>query len=356
MATIPITHPVYLVNCASIAGQKELEGPFGHSFDEAYDNDQFGEKNWDEAESFLQKRAVETVLQKSGLTSNEISFCFAGDLLEECTASSFGLKEFGIPHFGTYGACSTLGESLILASMCLNASYAHYILAVTSSHFASAEVAFRFPLHYGNQRPLSSTRTVTGGGAFLLSGSPKDAPGAFCKVTSVTPGRLTDYGITDSMNMGAAMAPAACDTLTRHFRETNTTCHDYDVIVTGDLGVIGQKALKDLLKKEGFLLTNTLDCGRMIYGVSEDFKECLRKENGDLSNVHEQASNLDTNAGGSGCGCSALMLAAYFLPKLKKKELHKILFMPTGAMLSKISFQEGRTIPSIAHAVVLEAL
>lgn len=355
MRSIEFTSPVYIEQTANVAGKKEGQGPFRQLFDFVTEDDLLGCENWDEAESFLQKHAVDTLLKKTGITAEDIDFVFAGDLLEQTTASSFGLQDFSIPHFGLYGACSTCGEALCLASILIASGYAKRTLAVTSSHFASAEVEFRFPLHYGNQRPLSSTRTTTGCGAFLLNGKPATVP--LAKITSITPGRIVDYGIKDSMNMGAAMAPAAADTLIRHFKELHKVPRDYDRIITGDLGVIGQTAFIKLVKDQGYDISEiTEDCGRLLYGQNEDFEEEMLNNDNELKDVEIPASGLGTNAGGSGCGCSALMLSAYFLDLIKTRKLKRVLFMPTGALLSKNSFQEGRTIPGICHAVVLEGI
>lgn len=357
MQTLIFQTPIYITHCASIAGQKEAQGPFANAFDMTCDDDLFGCENWDEAETMLQKFAMETLISKTKLSPSDIDFLFAGDLLEQTTASSFGCKDYKIPYFGLYGACSTCGEALIVASVFLDSGHAGKCITVTSSHFASAEVEFRFPLHYGNERPLSATRTTTGCGAFLLVNSKNSTPNQpLCRITQATPGRMIDMGITDSMNMGAAMAPAAADTLKRHFQNTKSSPSDYDLIITGDLGLIGQNALIKLLSDEGIDISkNTLDCGRLLYGASKEFLKEMEENHWNLNDVHTQASDLNTGAGGSGCGCSATLLAAHFLPKLAKKELNKILFMPTGALLSKNSFQEGRTIPSIAHALVLES-
>ncbi len=354
MRSIEFTTPVFIEEAASVAGKKEGQGPFRMHFDYASDDDLFGCDNWDEAESFLQKYTVDTLFKKANITAADIDFSFAGDLLEQTTASSFGLQDYSIPHFGLYGACSTCGEALSLASILVSSGFANRTLAVTSSHFASAEVEFRYPLHYGNQRPLSATRTTTGCGAFLLQS--KRSNNTYAQITSLTPGRIVDFGITDSMNMGAAMAPAAADSMERHFKELSKVPRDYDRIITGDLGVIGQEALIKLMMDKGYDISeNIMDCGRLLYGQNDDFEEEMLNQDETLGDVEIPASGLNTNAGGSGCGCSAIMLAAYFLELLRSKKLHRILFMPTGALLSKNSFQEGRNIPGICHALAIEA-
>ena len=325
--SISFEKPPYIVNYASIVGQKEGEGPLGTCFDKIEPDPMVGKDNWEEAESELQKRAAQTALSKAGLKAEDIRYLFCGDLLGQLIASSFGMLQLQIPMFGLYGACSTAGESLSLAAMTVAAGYADHCLAVTSSHFASAEKQFRYPLEYASQRPLSTTWTVTGSGAFIVGKQ------GTVKITGITTGKMMDYGIKDSMNMGAAMAPAAADTIAQHFQDFQRTPEDYDLIVTGDLGLIGRELLLDLLKQKGYDLTEKhFDCGIAIF---DDIKQ-------------------DTHSGGSGCGCSAVTLAGYLLPKLESGELKRILFLPTGALLSTVSFNEGQSIPGICHGVVLE--
>ena len=325
--SIEFETPPYIVNYASIVGKKEGDGPLGDYFDQIETDPMLGKPNWEEAESELQKRAVQKALSKAKLTPKDIRYLFCGDLLGQIIASSFGMLSFQIPMFGLYGACSTAGESLSLAAMTVAAGYADHCLAVTSSHFASAEKQFRYPLEYASQRPLSTTWTVTGSGAFIVG---KEGN---VKISGITTGKLVDYGIKDSMNMGAAMAPAAADTIAAHFKDFHRSPTDYDLVVTGDLGTIGRSLLLDLLMEQGYDLTNQhFDCGIAIF---DDLKQ-------------------DTHAGGSGCGCSAVTLAGYLLPKLETGELKRILFLPTGALLSTVSFNEGQSIPGICHGVILE--
>ena len=325
--SIAFKKPPYILSAASIVGQKEGEGPLGNYFDKIETDPQLGKNTWEEAESELQKQAAKMALQKAGLTQEDIRYLFCGDLLGQIIASSFGMLELQIPMFGLYGACSTAGESLSLAAMTVAAGYANYCLAVTSSHFASAEKQFRYPLEYASQRPLSTTWTVTGSGAFIVSTEGN------VKITGITTGKMMDYGVKDSMNMGAAMAPAAADTIFRHFKDFNRTPKDYDLIVTGDLGVVGRELVLDLLKQKGYDITKQyFDCGIAIF----------------------DDKTQDTHSGGSGCGCSAVTLAGYLLPKLESGELKRILFLPTGALLSTVSFNEGQSIPGICHGVVLE--
>ena len=258
----------------------------------------------------------------------EIRYLFSGDLLGQNIATSFGLMDYQVPLFGLYGACSTCGEALSLGAMCVAAGYADYVVAMTSSHFASAEKQFRFPLEYANQRPMSATWTVTGSGAYVLGKRKSNA----C-ITGITTGKIIDYGIKDSMNMGAAMAPAAADTICQNLKDFGRRPEDYDHIITGDLGSVGREILIDLLKKEGYDISEMhLDCGMLIY----------------------DPQTQDTHSGGSGCGCAASVLAGYILPGIIQKKWKRILFVPTGALLSKVSFNEGDPIPGIAHAVVIE--
>lgn len=331
--SIKFDSPVYIRNSASIVGTKEGEGPLGLLFDVIGQDDMFGGKSWEEAESTLQKEAVYLALGKANCKPEEIRFLFAGDLLGQSIATSYGIKSFDIPLFGLYGACSTCGESLSLGSMCVAGGFAEYVACVTSSHFASAEKEFRFPLGYGNQRPLSASWTVTGSGAFVLSSLKGD--GARGCITGVTVGKIVDYGLKDSMNMGACMAPAAADTIAAHFSDFQTKPQDYDKIITGDLGAVGKTVLLDLLNEKGYDISDRhMDCGIEIF----------------------DAESQDTHAGGSGCGCAAVTLSAYILKQLEEGNWKKVLFVPTGALMSKTSFNEGQTVPGIAHGVVIESI
>jgi len=290
-------------------------------------------KNWDGRWNTLQKNAIYTALKKACVDPEQVRFLCAGDLLGQSMASSFGVASFNIPLLGLYGACSTCGEGLMVASMLISAGYAEIAVSVTSSHFASAEKEFRYPLEYGNQRPLSASWTVTGSGAFVLTSDIGD--GARAKITGVTIGTITDYGLKDSMNMGACMAPSAASTIKMHLEDFGLQPDYYDKIITGDLGSVGSRLLQDLLKKEGYNIANRhMDCGTTIY----------------------DAATQDTHAGGSGCGCSAVTLSAYILKLLEEHSWNRVLFLPTGALLSKTSFNEGKTVPGIAHAVVIESI
>ncbi len=326
--SISFTEPPYILASGSVVGKKEGEGPLGKCFDMVCDDDKFGSESWEDAESTLQKEAVALAMGKAGLKQEEIRYIFAGDLLGQTIATSFGIMNYKIPLFGVYGACSTAGESISLAAMSVAGGFADTVMAVTSSHFASAEKQFRFPLEYGNQRPASATWTVTGSGAFVI-GTKK----THTKITGITTGKIVDYGIRDSMNMGAAMAPAACDLIAAHFEDFQTKPKDYDKIVTGDLGYVGKKILLDLLKEKGFDISEMhTDCGIEIF----------------------DKDSQGTDSGGSGCGCSAVTLSAHFLPHIEKGVLKRVLFVPTGALLSTVSFNEGQNVPGIAHGVVIE--
>lgn len=327
--SIKVPIPVYIRASASVAGTKEGEGPLGELFDVVGVDDRFGCDTWEEAESTLQKEALSLAIGKAGLQKEDIRFLFAGDLLGQCIASSFGLGSFQIPLLGMYGACSTCGLSLSAATIMIAGGMAEYAACVTSSHFASAEKEFRYPLAYGNQRPLSATWTVTGSGAFVVSSIKGEHDRAM--IAGLTIGKMIDYGLKDSMNMGACMAPAACDTIYQHLVDFGKKPADYDKIITGDLGIVGQKVLLDLMQEKGMDIADVhMDCGIEIYDQSQD-----------------------AHAGGSGCGCSAITLSAYILKQLEEGKWKRVLFVPTGALLSKTSFNEGQSIPGIAHGIEL---
>lgn len=318
----------YIIGSASIVGKKEGEGPLGNCFDVTGEDDKFGEDTWEEAESTLQKEAFRIAIGKTHLSQDKIRYIFSGDLLGQDIATSFGLMNYQIPLFGLYGACSTCGEALSLGAMCVAAGYAQYVVSMTSSHFASAEKQFRFPLEYANQRPKSATWTVTGSGAFVLGKTRSKV-----RITGITTGKIVDMGVKDSMNMGAAMAPAAADTICQHFRDFERNPKDYDKIITGDLGTVGREILLDLTRQQGYdigILHE--DCGILIY----------------------DSKKQGTGAGGSGCGCSAVTLAGHYMKQLESGKLKRVLFVPTGALLSTVSFNEGKSVPGIAHAVIIE--
>lgn len=332
-ASLRFKHPAFVASWASVAGKKEGQGPLADEIDVKEQDEMFGMENWEQAESAMQKQAADLALEKGNIHRREVRYLFAGDLLGQLIATSFGTVDLEIPLFGLYGACSTMGEALGLGAMCVNAGYADRVLTLASSHYATAEKQFRFPLGYGNQRAQSATWTVTGCGAVVLeSGSEMKREVA---VTGITTGKLVDMGTKDSMNMGAAMAPAAWNTIRQNFEDFGVDASYYDRIITGDLGAVGQKALLDFMKSSGYDITGKhMDCGLEIYDRGEQ----------------------DVHSGGSGCGCSAVTLCARILPKLMRGEWSRVLFVPTGALLSTVSYNEGQSIPGIAHAVILERM
>lgn len=326
--SIEFTQAPFLLSSASVVGSKESEGPLGKLFDMVNQDDLFGAQTWEEAESTMQKEACVLALGKAHVDAEKVRYLYGGDLLRQGIATSMGVEALQIPMFGLYGACSTSGEALALSAMSVAAGYGEYMLAVTSSHFGSAEKEFRFPLGYANQRPLSAHWTVTGSGAFLV-GTQK----SHVRISGVTVGKIVDYGLKDSQNMGACMAPAATDTIVQNMKDFGRNPEDYDRIITGDLGYIGQSILFDLVKGKGYdIKSKHMDCGMTIF----------------------DQETQDTHAGGSGCGCAAVTLAAFILPKIEKGEWKRILFVPTGALMSTVSFNEGASVPGIAHGIVLE--
>ncbi len=327
--SIQFENAPYIISSGSVVGKKEAEGPLGMLFDRMDEESLFGENTWEAAESTMQKEACLVALDKAGVQPEEIRYLFGGDLLRQGIATSMGAAEaLQIPMFGLFGACSTSGEALALSAMSVAAGYGDKILAVTSSHFGSAEKEFRFPLSYASQRPLSAQWTVTGSGAFLVGNRRSHV-----KITGVTIGRIVDFGLKDSQNMGACMAPAACDTIMQNLKDFERKESDYDRIFTGDLGYVGQSILFDLMRKQGKdIKRNHVDCGMIIF---------------------DQLTQ-DTNAGGSGCGCAAVTLSAYILPRIESGEWKRVLFVPTGALMSTVSFNEGESVPGIAHGIVLE--
>lgn len=327
--SIKFAQSPHILEGASIVGKKEGEGPLGKLFDRVEQDPMFGGDNWEDAESRMQKQTAELAIKKSSLNPADIRYIFAGDLLGQLIATSFGVVDFNIPIFGLYGACSTMAEALSLGAMTIAGDYAEHVIAMASSHFGSAEKTFRFPLEYGNQRPISASWTVTGCGSVILG-----KKGGFARITGLTTGKIVDYGVKDSMNMGACMAPAAADSIYQNFMDFNVDVDYYDKIITGDLGYIGQKLLLELMKEKGFDITGKhTDCGIEIFDQEKQ----------------------DTHAGGSGCGCAASTLCSYIFKKLKNGEWKRILFMPTGALLSTVSFNEGQSVPGIAHGVIIES-
>lgn len=332
--TIKFNCPPAIISSASIVGEMEGQGPLGSFFDQIETDPTFGKESWELGESEMLRRAVQTAISKSGLTKEDIRYLFGGDLLGQLIGSTFGIKDFEIPFFGLYGACSTCGESLSLAAMTVSAGYAKNVVAVTSSHYGSAEKQFRFPLEYGNQRPLSSTWTVTGSGAFVVSSTDNNQPMSnYPHISSVTTGKIVDYGVRDNMNMGACMAPAAADVIYQCFEDLEMKPNQFDKIITGDLGKIGSEILIKLLLDNGYDISKQhMDCGVAIY----------------------DSEKQDTHSGGSGCGCCAVTLAGYILHTMASHTWKRVLFVPTGALLSTVSYNEGQTIPGVAHGLVIE--
>ena len=313
----------------AIVGQKEKEGPLGKYFD-LYSNDEyFGQETYEKAEAQMQKEAMNRVFEKANLRDEDVDFIFAGDLLNQCVSSAYGSRDHGAGYFGLYGACSTVIEAAIIAAMTIDGGFAKRAVAITSSHFCTAERQYRYPLNYGSVRPPSAQWTVTGSGCLLLTD--EDIPN-MPKISAFCPGTIIDMGISDINNMGAAMAPAAADTLKKYFRDTKTSPDSYDLILTGDLGSIGHELVKTLLERENISLgANYLDCGMMIF----------------------DADNQDVHAGGSGCGCCASVLAAYVLPQMQAGLYKNVLVAATGALMSPTTNQQGESIPAISHLIRL---
>ncbi len=322
-STLQFHNPPSVLSFAAVAGPKEGQGPLAKCFDRVESDAYFGQKTWEKAESTLFKEAVVTALDKGGIKSNDVDVLISGDLLNQCTATGYAARDLTMPYLGLYGACSTMAESLFCASMLVSGGL-NCAVAATCSHFCSAEKQYRFPLEYGGQRPPTSQWTVTGAGAVVLG------KGGAPFITRVTCGKIIDPGITDANNMGAAMAPAFCDTIRRHLAAVGAKPRDYDMIFSGDLGKLGKKIAVDLLKEDGCDISeNYEDCGCMIYDLEKQ----------------------DVHSGGSGCGCSASVLTSYILPQMRALKLNRVLFAATGALLSPLTTQQGESIPSIAHAI-----
>lgn len=327
--TVALANPPTLAGHANVVGKKEGEGPLASSFDLISSDDTFGEATWEKSESAMQKQALALALDKAGQAASAMDWLFAGDLLNQCIGATFGLREMGIPFVGIYGACSNMAEGLALSALMVDGGAMKKTIAVTSSHFCTAERQYRFPLEYGGQRPLTAQWTVTGSGAAIV-GERVSPP----YIKAVTLGCIEDLGIKDANNMGAAMAPAAAATIKRFFEDTCTVPDNYDLILTGDLGQVGSDLLHQLLEREGYHLgKKQADCGLLIY----------------------DRETQDVHAGGSGCGCSASVLCSYILPAVKDGRIKNMLFVATGALLSPTSVQQGESIPGIAHLIHLSA-
>lgn len=325
--TVTLSNQPTILGRAAVVGKKEGEGPLGKEFDMVFEDSRLGEKTWEKAESALQKEALTRALDRAGLSPSQLQYLFAGDLLNQNIASTFGLREMNVPLIGQFGACSTMGQTMAMAAIFVDSGAADLCGAVTSSHFCTAERQFRYPLEYGGQRPPTSQWTATASGAVIVGRAGKGV-----RIAEVTVGRVQDLGITDANNMGSAMAPAAADTLERFFTDTGTRPEDYQQIVTGDLGQVGSELCRELMAQKGLPLgKNYTDCGLLLF----------------------DRETQDVHAGGSGCGCSASVLCGHFLPMLERGELKNLLFCPTGALMSPTSSQQGESIPGICHALLL---
>ena len=314
---------------AAVVGKAEADGPYGNEFDEVIPDNKGTAQTWEQAEALFQQKALGHAMRKAQLSPEKMELVIAGDLLNQCTGSSYGLKDYYIPFLGIYGACSTFAEGLLLAAALVNAGYVDNAAAVTSSHFSSAERQFRFPLNYGGVRTPTAQWTATAAGAAIVASQPKPP-----YIRAATVGKIQDMGITDLNNMGAAMAGAAYDTITRHFKHMGTHPESYDLIITGDLGQVGSGLMHDLFKRDGVAIEKWhKDCGLMIF----------------------DRESQDVHAGGSGCGCGASMMCAHFLRRVERGDLGRILFVATGALMSPTMVQQGGSIPGIAHAVEISA-
>ncbi len=325
--TVALSNPPSVLSFANIGGKLESQGPLAAYFDELCQDSFFGEATWEQGESAMQRRVLTRALQKGNLEAEDLDYILAGDLLNQCIGTSFSLRSFKIPFYGLYGACSTMGESLSLAALLIDGGFARRAAAMTSSHFCTAERQYRMPVPYGSQRPPTAQWTATAAGCTILGA---EGPGPY--VTHVTCGKVVDKGICNANNMGAAMAPAAYDTLSAFFRETGTAPQDYDLILTGDLGELGHSIVQDFFRRDGVDMdTNYQDCGMLLY----------------------DRERQDMHAGASGCGCSASVLNGYLLSGMRAGTWRRIVLAPTGALLSPTSSFQGESIPSVCHAVCL---
>jgi stage V sporulation protein AD len=327
--TVKFENNPTIISTASIVGPKEGEGPLREYFDTILEDDLFGEKSWEFAESKMIKTVMQNAVKKVGKSLEDVNYMFAGDLINQLLPASFAARELQIPFFGIYGACSTMSEGLCLGAMVVDGGFADLVLAGTSSHFCTAERQFRQPLEYGNQKPMTAQRTVTGSGAALIT-----ANGIGPKIKYVTVGKVIDKGIADGNNMGAAMAPAAIDTIYSYFLDTKDDPNSFDIIATGDLGSLGKQITIDLLKNMGIDISKVYtDCGVEIFDLDKQ----------------------DVHCGGSGCGCAASVFTSYIYNKLVSQEFKKVMLVSTGALLSPTSTLQKQTIPCVAHAVIIES-
>lgn len=328
LQTVKFENPPSILKTYTIVGPKEGEGPLKSYFHKILEDDMWGQESFEKAEAKIQEETIKAAIDEAGLSTKDIDYLLSGDLLNQIISSAYTARQLAIPYYGLYGACSTMTESLSLGAMLIDGGFADKVMCATSSHFSSAERQFRFPLEYGSQRNFSSQWTVTGSGATLLS---TDGQGPY--VTYATTGKIIDMGIKDASNMGAAMAPAAIDTLLTHFKDTGYTANDYDLIITGDLGKVGKAILLEQMKEEGYDLKDVYtDCGVEIF----------------------DSKSQDTHAGGSGCGCAATVLNSYIYKEMLKGTFNRIMIIATGALHSTIINQQGESIPGIAHAVTID--
>jgi stage V sporulation protein AD len=327
--TVKLAVPPSIAGYASVVGKKEGQGPLKDSFDIINNDTTFGEKSWEKAETKMQSEALSRALDKAAISPSSLDYIFAGDLLNQCVGSSFALRDTELPFYGLYGACSTMAEGLGLAAMLIDGRFAFMSAAVTSSHFCSAERQYRMPLEYGGQRTPTAQWTATAAGCVILS---SEGNGPY--ITHVVTGQIIDAGIKDANNMGAAMAPAAYTTLSTLFKETGSSPADYDLMLTGDLGTVGSRIVRDLFLTDNIDLGNSyMDCGEMLYDIKRQ----------------------DVHAGGSGCGCSAAVLCGHILNGMRQGQWNKIAFAGTGALLSPLTVQQGESIPCICHAVIISS-
>ena len=326
--TIEYNNTPFIIGFASVVGKKEGEGPLKEYFHKLENDTKLGCQTWEQAESKMQQEAVDIALSNSSINSKDVHIAFGGDLLNQCISTSYNIRNFSIPFLGQYGACSTMVQSLLLSGIAVESGCAEKALAVTSSHFCSAERQYRYPLEYGGQRTPTAQWTVTGSGAVIVGKGINGIGIRHCTI-----GKIIDMGITDMNNMGSAMAPSACETIKSYLTDTNTQPSDYDLILTGDLGKVGSDLLLELLLKENIDISNQHnDCGKMIYDIEKQ----------------------DVHAGGSGCGCCASVLCGKILQKMFRQELNNILVIATGALMSPTATQQGESIPAIAHLVHLQ--
>ena len=326
LGTIIFKSPPSILSYSAVVGKKEGEGPLGSFFDEVEKDEYFGQESWEKAESENLRRSVMHTLKKGSFNADDIDFVISGDLLNQCISSGYALRSLQIPFFGVYGACSTMAESMVLGSVMVSGGGAKKVLCATSSNFCSAEKQFRTPLEYGGQRTPNAQWTVTGSGSVVIG----EGEGPY--IDAVTCGRIVDLGVCDVTNMGAAMAPAFVDSVLRHLKATGKSITDYDLVLSGDLGLVGKNIATELFEKEGIIPKDRYnDCGAMIF----------------------DKKTQDTHAGGSGCGCAASVLCGYVLPAMKRGELKRVLFGATGALMSPTSTMQGESIPSISHIVSL---